>query len=273
MNNVNEPLVSVIMGVYNSEKTLSECIESVIAQTYENWEFIICDDGSVDKSYEIVKKYAEIEPRIKPIKNKSNKGLPYTLNHCISNSAGKYFVRQDADDIMFDQRIEKQIAFMEQNQKYAVVGSSMYLFDDNDIWGIRTRPEKPDKKTFLKGNPFWHPTVIMKADIIKEIGGYSESGLAIKRLEDIELWFRLYSKGYYGYNIQEPLHKFREDRQAYNRRKLSHRWYSVIMQLQGFRKLSLPYWSFIFALKPLLAGITPVAIMRLYHRKRDGIGD
>lgn len=269
--NVEKPLVSIIMGVYNSEKTLPECIESALSQSYKNWEFVICDDGSFDKSYEIAKKYAEKDPRIKLIKNDKNRGLPYTLNHCIANSSGKYLVRQDADDIMLNERIEKQVALMEENQQYAVAGSAMYLFDDNDIWGVRTRPKTPDKNSFLKGNPFWHPTVIMRTDVIREIGGYSESGLAIKRLEDAELWFRLYSKGYYGYNMQEPLHKFREDRQAYSRRKFSHRFYNAMLLVKGYRQLSLPVWNYIFALKPVIAGFTPVTVLRMYHRKRDQI--
>jgi glycosyltransferase EpsE len=271
MENAKNPLVSIIMGVYNSEKTLAECIDSVLSQTYQNWEFIVCDDGSRDASCEVVSRYAKKDTRIKFIKNATNKGLPFTLNHCIANADGKYLARQDADDIMVADRLEKQVAFMEKNPNYAVSGSSMYLFDDDGIWGERVRPEKPDKRTFLQGNPFWHPTVIMKTDVIKALGGYSESGLAIKRLEDADLWFRLYSKGYIGYNIQEPLHKFREDRQAYNRRKISHRFYAMRLQIQGFRALGLPFWSCVFALKPVIAGLAPAAVMRLYHRNRDKI--
>jgi glycosyltransferase EpsE len=269
MEKMENPLVSIIMGVYNSEKTIVECIESVIEQTYKNWEFIICDDGSTDSSFDLINKYAEKDRRIKLIKNDMNRGLPYTLNHCIANSTGVYLLRQDADDIMVNDRIEKQVTFMRNNPQYSVVGSSMYLFDENGIWGMRSRPMMPDKKAFLKGNPFWHPTVMMKANVIKNIGGYSDSGLALKRLEDAELWFRLYKNGYVGYNIQEPLHKFREDRQAYNRRKLSHRWYAMLLQLQGFRQLSLPLWSYIFAIKPVIAGLAPVSVMRKYHRNRD----
>lgn len=259
------------MGVYNSEKTLRECVDSVVAQTYDNWEFIICDDGSADHSYSIAKEYAKKDKRIKPISNGSNKKLPYTLNHCIKNASGKYLVRHDADDIMISNRLEKQVEFMENHPEYAVVGSTMYLFDEEDIWGVRPIAELPNKMTFLKGSPFYHPTVIMRTDIIKSLGGYSESGLALQRLEDAELWYRLFANQYKGYNIQEPLLKFREDRQAYTRRKLSHRIPSVMLQLQGFKKLSMPFWCYLFALKPILAGLTPVSLIRLYHRRRDSL--
>ena len=110
------PTVSVIMGIYNCEKTLSDAIDSIINQTYSDWELIMCDDGSTDNTYQIATKYSEKDNRITVIKNDTNSGLAFSLNHCLKYAKGEYVARMDADDISLPNRFEKQVAFLNKTQ-------------------------------------------------------------------------------------------------------------------------------------------------------------
>lgn len=93
--------ISIIMGVHNGAHRFNEAIKSIVEQTYTNWEFVICDDGSSDGSYELLKKYEESDNRFKVIQNNGNKGLPYTLNHCLECCTGEYIARMDDDDYCY----------------------------------------------------------------------------------------------------------------------------------------------------------------------------
>ena len=107
------PKVSVIMGIYNCERTLAESIESILSQSYKNWELILCDDASTDGTLRIAKQYAaHYSDCIKLIQNKTNKRLAASLNHCLSHATGDYIARQDGDDLSFPRRLEKQVAFL-----------------------------------------------------------------------------------------------------------------------------------------------------------------
>jgi glycosyltransferase EpsE len=169
---------------------------------------------------------------------------------------------------MLPERLHRQVEFLDKNAEYSITGTNMILFDEYGQWGERKIVEKPDKLYFIKGNPFFHPTVMIRSKILKDLQGYKDNKITRSRLEDAELWFRLYSKGYIGYNIQEPLHQFREDRAAYNRRKFKYRFPAVLLRLHGYMILKLPLWCYIFALKPLVAGMIPDFIMMKYHRKK-----
>jgi len=114
--------VSIVMSVYNAQKYLDEAIESILNQTYSNFEFIIINDGSTDKSLEIIENYAKKDSRIIVI-NRENKGLIYSLNEGIRKANGKYIARMDADDISLPQRLEKQVEFMEKNKNIGICGT------------------------------------------------------------------------------------------------------------------------------------------------------
>ena len=105
---MEDSLVSIIMGVYNDQETISTCIDSIINQDYHNWEFIICDDCSTDETLSIVKKYAQKDSRIKVIQNTKNEKLAYSLNHCLKYSSGEYIARMDGDDIALPHRLRTQ---------------------------------------------------------------------------------------------------------------------------------------------------------------------
>ena len=127
----NGKKVSVIMGVYNCEKTVAESIESIINQTYDNWELIICDDASTDNTCAIVESYArKYGGKIFFLKNSANRRLAYSLNRCLEAAKGKYIARMDGDDISLPRRLEKQVLFLESHPEYALAGTAMIPFDE-----------------------------------------------------------------------------------------------------------------------------------------------
>lgn len=262
--------VSIIMGIYNCEKTLDDAINSILNQTYNNWELIMCDDGSTDNTYQIAYQYAESDKRIKLIKNEKNLGLAKTLNKCLEISTGEYIMRHDGDDIMVKDRIEKQVKFMN-DYNCDACGSGAYLFDEKGVWGIRQPPMFPTRKCMVMSAPFIHPTVIMKKEILLQVGGYSDNELTRQRHEDYDLWIKFFENHFVLRNIQEPLIYYREDRNAYNRRKKKFRITETKARLDACKRLDIPYSQRILALKPLIAMMIPNSIMRYYHRRKAKI--
>ena len=128
---MKQPLVSVIMGIYNTAKSLPDSIESILNQTYKNWELIMCDDCSTDNTFEVANFYAEKYSNIKVIKNEKNMRLAYSLNQCLKEAKGEYIARMDADDISMPFRFEKQVEFLNDNPEFMCVGSTIIPFDEN----------------------------------------------------------------------------------------------------------------------------------------------
>lgn len=260
--------ISIIMGIYNCEQYLKDSIESILNQTYTNWELIMCDDGSKDKTYDIAKTFQERYPtKIILLKNEVNMGLNYTLNKCLEKATGKYIARQDGDDISILSRFEKEINFISTNKEYAFVSSNMILFDENGDWGKTNNKENPNKKDFAKGSPFCHAPCLIKREILEGVGGYTVDRKLL-RVEDYHLWFKIYSRGYIGYNIQEPLYKARDDRDAYRRRNYRNRINEAIVKLIGFKMLKIPIRYYIYILRPLIVGLLPMKIYDILHKNR-----
>lgn len=257
--------VSVIMGIYNCESTLKDSIESIINQTYNNWELIMCDDGSKDNTYELAKEYEKkYSERIKVLKNEKNMKLAATLNKCLDHVTGDYIARMDADDIAMPKRFEKQVNFLDTYLGYQLVGSREIVFDQKGEKGIRSRIEEPKKTCLIKSVPFSHPTIMMRRETYEELGGYTVSK-ETARCEDIDLWFRFFSKGYKGYNLQTPLLKYREGLQDFKKRKFKYSIGTAIVCYRGYKLLGYPKRYYIFLLKPIIASIVPNFIMERYH--------
>lgn len=196
--------VSIIMSVYNAELYLKESIESILNQTYKNIEFIIINDGSSDKSLEIIKSYKD--NRIILLDNIQNRGLIYSLNIGIDKATGEYIARMDADDISLFNRIEEQVKFMQNNPKIDISGSNAICFGDKIKPYKRIMPKKSQdiKSSLLTLTPFIHPSIIVKSKIMKE----NKYDLKYNGLEDFELWVRILKK-YKGWNLQKVLLKYR----------------------------------------------------------------
>lgn len=200
------PKITVLMPVYNGEKYLQEAINSILSQTFSNFEFLIIDDGSTDHSYKIINAYKD--KRIRVIQNKFNIGLEKTLNRGILLAKGEYIARMDCDDISLPTRLQKQIDYMDANPHVTVCGTHAEIFGSKaNIW---TPPVSHHqiKCCLLFNSALIHPSVIMrKKEIINNHLMYDESQ-KFERAEDYELWVRI-SKNHKLANIGEILLRHR----------------------------------------------------------------
>lgn len=264
--------ISVIMGVYNCADTLPEAIDSLLKQTYQNFEVIMCDDGSTDKTREIAQRYCDQYPnRFTLLNNEKNLGLNKTLNKCLYIAKGEYIARMDGDDISLPTRFEKEVTFLDAHPEFAIVSSPMIYFDEYGDWGSGTAIEYPQKKDFNFHSPFFcHAPCMIRREAYLEVGGYSEDPRTL-RFEDCHLWYKMYAHGYIGYNIQEPLYKMRDDRNAFSRRTLKSRMNAVYVKYVGFKMLNMPWYAYISIsktfLNSLILGLMPE---KTYKRLRRG---
>lgn len=261
--------VSVIMGVYNCEDTIRDAVDSILKQTFKNWEFIICDDNSTDGTLKILKEYADKYPEnFVILHNNKNMRLAASLNRCLKAAKGEYVARMDGDDMSLPKRLEEQVHFLDCNRKYDLVGTQMVIFDEYGESGIRKVKEIPGKRDLKKGSPFCHATVMIRSECYKSLGGY-RLAKETNRCEDMDLWFRFFAAGYRGYNIQKPLYKVREDTAAYKRRAPKHGIEAAKVYIKGYQLLDYPKSDYIYALKPILTSIIPGFIMKWYAKRRD----
>jgi len=174
---INKPLVSVLMPAYNAEKYIREAIESILSQTYKNFELIIINDCSTDSTKKIIQKYAKKESRLVLINNEENLKISKTLNKGLELAKGKYIVRMDADDWSYPDRIEKQVKLMEDNPELVLSSGQMEICDcEMNIKNKSNFPITNEKirKVILQYNPMVHPAMIFRRDIALSIGGYDE---------------------------------------------------------------------------------------------------
>lgn len=250
--------VSVIMGVYNGEKTLNAAIQSIVDQTMTDWELIICNDCSTDRTGELLREWMGREPRIRCLENASNMRLAASLNRCIEAAEGKYIARMDDDDISYPERLWLEADFLDRHPEYGFVSGQIDGFDGKrlipDYWH---RKEKPEKKDFLSGSQFVHPAVMFRRECLEKMGGY-RTGKSTRRMEDYDLFMRLYASGYKGYNIQKPLMRYtistEKDKYRFRIDEAKVRW-------QGYCRLGLMPWGAVWALRPLLVGLIPKRLL------------
>lgn len=261
---MQEPLVSIIMGVFNEEQTLERCMESILNQTYTNWEFVICDDCSTDSSYNILQKYAKLDSRIKVLQNKTNCRLAASLNRCLKVANGVYIARMDADDISLPERLAKQVRFLETSE-FDVVGCAAKISDGTKIVGIRVNKEYPNKNDVLKGPTFMHPTIMMKKTVYDVLDGYTVADRT-RRGQDWDLWFKFFSKGFTGYNMQEPLLIYHESEADLKKRTFKAAVGTMKTAILGFRLMKVPIVKYYLVLKPIISWFVPEKIKKL-HRK------
>lgn len=186
--------ISVLMGIYNCKSTLSDAIESILYQTYSNWELIICDDGSKDSSYTIASNYYKKYPnKIILLKNEKNMGLHYTLNKCFEYATRDYIARMDADDLSLPKRFDKEVEFLNQNSQYTFVSASMICFDEKGQWGINSCITDPKPNNLVKGTQFCHPVCFIRESAFSDVDGYTVDKHTL-RVVDYHLWLKMYQK-------------------------------------------------------------------------------
>jgi glycosyltransferase involved in cell wall biosynthesis len=203
------PVVSVVMSVFNGERFLAEAVESILRQDYQEFEFIIIDDGSTDGSIAMLDSYQIVDARIK-VYHEKHTGLVGSLNRGCGLARGKYIARMDADDIAHRDRLEKQVAFMEAHQDVAVLGASVeWVNAEGKSLYISTNPtmDSDIKEDLLlhRRCAFWHPTILMRREVFNATGGYRPNVIGA---EDYDLWLRAGEKFQLA-NLEEVVLQYR----------------------------------------------------------------
>lgn len=260
-------LVSVLMGIYNCADTLEEAVNCIIAQSYEEWELIMCDDGSTDGTYAVAEKIVSREKRAKLIKNDKNLGLAKTLNHCLKYANGEFIARMDGDDVCDKNRFEKEIKALLEDEKAALVSSAMYFYDEHGVHGKIVNPKRPNELDLMRRSPFCHAPCMMRTESLLKVNGYRTDDDTL-RIEDYDLWYRMYASGMYGINIEDELYGMREDRNAFLRkRKYIYRINEYKLKKSICKTFKLGIKHRITAFKPLIIGLIPMWIYKILHKR------
>jgi glycosyltransferase involved in cell wall biosynthesis len=263
------PKVSVIMGVYNckNKDMLQNSIKSILEQSYQDFEFLICNDGSTDDTLEALYELGALDSRIKILTYEKNEGLAFALNYCLKNSVGEYIARQDEDDISEKERFTKQVEFLDHNQEFGVVGTNAFVFDKNGIYGTYDTEEYITKRSFLWNSPIIHPTVMMRKEVLDKCGGYRISK-ETRRCEDYDLFMRIYAKGYKEYNLQEYLFRYQIEITNKKYRPMKYRIDEAVVRFKGYKQLKMLFKGLPYVFKPILIGLIPQCIFKKIRRKQ-----
>lgn len=206
--NLNQPLVSVNIATYNRGGFLAEAIESVLAQTYTNWELVIVDDASTDNTREVVDSYLK-DPRIKYFRNETNLNISLTRNRGLKESQGEFIAVLDSDDIWCDKdKLKKQVEFLENNPDHALVGTGVIKIDKNGREMSRYLNPLTDKTIrvkILSQNAFAHSSLMYRREAVLALGGYDP---AINGIEDYDLWLKIGSRWQFA-NLPDYALKYR----------------------------------------------------------------
>jgi glycosyltransferase involved in cell wall biosynthesis len=210
------PAISVILAVHNTERYVAAAVNSILAQTLRDFELILIDDGSTDRSSQICKQLADGDSRIRLI-SQSNRGLTKSLNEGIASATSPLIARMDADDLSLPERFEKQVAYMNAHPECICLGSRVTLIDEYDS-PIRESDHKLTHEEIdaelLKGIGWAivHPAAMMRADALRAIGGYDEQ---YRTAQDLDLFLRLAEHGKLA-NLPEPLVQYRQHLESVN---------------------------------------------------------
>ena len=258
--------VSVIMAVFNGQKYIKESVESILGQSFKNFVFIIVDDGSTDRTREILENLSKQDPRIKIISNSVNIGLTKSLNKAIKIAQGEFIARQDADDISLPERIEKQVVFLENHQKIKILGTFGYAINkDGRILRKEILPVLPQeiKKYLIKANPFIHTSVMIRKETIDKARGYNED---FKVIQDYELWFRIL-RGEEGENLPFFLVKKRYQPEMVsfkkNRKQLE---YIILLKKEIIKRGDYSRFCYIYLIRSYLSLKCPVFLKNIINK-------
>ena len=204
------PFITIFTPNYNGSKFISETLESILGQTYSNFEYIIIDDHSNDDSWKIIQKYAKKDNRIKIYRNEKNLGITKTRNKGfhLSSTRAKYFAIIDSDDVALFDRIKIQIEFLEKNSDYGLVGSNIIIINEHSKEiGLRVYPldDTEIRKIITRYNPIAQSSVILRKAVICQVGNYKSQWDVI---EDYDYWLRV-GLSWKLKNITRPLIKYR----------------------------------------------------------------
>ena len=265
--------VSVIMAAYNAEETIEAAIRSILLQTHDNFELIICDDASTDNTWCLMRSLADEDSRIKLIRQEKNRGSAVARNRCLLQAQGEYIAIMDADDLCSENRLAVQVSFLERHGEVAFVGLLGEVFHNipGDCSKCYPYVAKPAAKDFLMTLPFVHASLMFRSTAMGR--GYPEERQAL-RSEDYAFLMERYAAGLRGENTTDAVYYIREDADTFKRRKYRYRLTEAGVKWKGFLALGLMPRGILFAIKPLIVGLVPPKILeRLKGKYYKGTGE
>lgn len=253
------PKLSVIMSSYNQDNYtyLQRSVCSLLDQSFSDFELLICDDGSSEACAGFLRSVSKLDPRIRLIGYRENRGLAYALNYCLRFARGTLVARQDDDDYSHRTRFATQMRFLESNPNIAFVGCACELIDEQDHFlGVSRVIAHPTSRDFLWNSPFAHPTIMMRTDALRSVGGY-RVGWDTLRGQDYDLFMRMFSRGYLGENLEDALYTYCVPGGKMRRRRMWFRVGEASIRLRGYTSLGLMPGAIPYVVKPLLLGLLP----------------
>ena len=265
--------ISVIMGIYNCANTLVEALDSLMAQTYQGFKVILCEDGSTDNTYQVAEKYIKQYPgQFVLVGNERNMGLNYTLNRCLDLADTEYVARMDGDDISLPERFEKEITFLDEHPEYAIVSTPMIYFDEQGEFGRGKGGKEPTKEAMAYGPPFCHAPCMVRREAYVAVDGYTVDPRLL-RFEDYNLWMKMFDKGYRGYVLEDCLYAMRDDRNAIQRRTLKAAFRGVYAHYLAHKTLKLSYVKLgRYAIVKIGSRLVPNSVYEFVHKRNIGQG-
>jgi len=268
----DKPMVSVIMPAFNEQRTIERAIRSILAQTYENFELIIINDGSTDKTADILETF--LDPRIRVLTNPTTQGVAKSMNIGIRASKGKYIARMDADDYCMPQRLEKQVQFLEAHPDVAVLGTAYYHKDrirGEEFVRVFPLEDSSIKREMAKYIPICQGGVMIRKQALVDVGLYNEN---CEDLEDLELWIRMGAK-YKFANLEEPLYVYdlRKETSFFHSRysTMERNLKLVKLSFRAIRQFNLPLYYYAFPIGRLVYPLLPNFIKRMVRRTASKI--
>ncbi len=268
----NRPKISVLMGVlYRDENLflLRRSVDSILRQSFRDFELLICAEGSGKAAMTLLKKYALEDQRVRLVHFGKKTDLAAKLNACLREARGEYIARMDDDDRSMPQRFERQVGVLESRKDIAIVGGNMFMRKKGKRCEKMIYPRYLEIKDFYITQPFAHPVLMFRRQLFDRIGGYSEDKWQL-RCEDYDLLMRFYGAGYRGMNLQEYLMEFSAASVIRKKRTMGDRFNESITRLQRFRSLHLLPAAAPYVLKPVLTGLLPEKALNIVKGVRKG---
>jgi glycosyltransferase involved in cell wall biosynthesis len=260
------PRVTVLMSVYNGLPYLGQAVESILDQTFSDFEFLIIDDASTDGSRERLKKWTNRNERIRLILHNKNRGLGYSLHEGVKKARGNWIARMDADDISFPDRLEKQLAYVEEHSSIDILGT-WALDIDGEGTPLRQRTYPVDHAEIARliwTNPLVHPTVMFRKSAVQAAGSYDPD---VRKRQDYELWFRCLEEGLCFGNVPEILLRYRFTEEYYERNDLQVAWNQAKIGWEGCWRVGASPIAYLGVGTPVLRALLPRRMNRFFHKQ------
>ena len=260
-----KPPVTVLMSVYNGMPHLKEAVESILKQTFTDFDFLIFDDASIDGSSLLLAEYAKKDCRIKIVTNKQNYGLGYNLARGLQVAQTTWIARMDADDIAVPNRLEMQLKYINDNPEVDILGG--YVTDINENGEIVSERRFPisnqEIHKLVWTCPIFHPTVMLRREAILKVGSYSPK---LRKRQDYELWFRCVAANLKFANLTTPLIYYRFSDNTFKRNNWRVQLTHLSIGWRGCWLVGASPFAYLGVTKPLVISLLPPSLRYVAYR-------